>query len=378
MEVTSVASFFIKRIAQTAFDLKKIGIHIFTFLILPHILYAQETNYDSLLNSYLASDSILLNELELQLASDSLDIFDLMDSLLLSDYSFSQLSVRTGYTSDITYAGRNFGFNQYGLNAGIAYYHKSGLFADVSGYWNSSLDPGYNPTITSLGYMGTLSRKWTYTLSYDHYFYNTQGEEDSLIYYPLTNSVNLSTYFDIGQFTLAGDYSFLFGEESAHRLRLNLMYTISKNNWGFIDRFVFMPSASILMGNATIYQLNPIYPEWNLATRYDIRQIMFNEFGEFYIRHLWRNNREEYLKLEKIIYENYKDELTSYEYIPENKYGIMNYSLSAPFYFYINQFTLALSYIYNIPVALPGEELQLENNSYVGVSLIYNIPFKKK
>jgi hypothetical protein len=378
LEVTSVASFFIKRITQIAFDLKKIGIHIFTFLLLSHILYAQETNYDALLNSYLASDSILLDELELQLASDSLDIFDLMDSLLLSDYSFSQLSVRTGYTSDITYAGRNFGFNQYGLNAGIAYYHKSGLFADVSGYWNSSLNPGYNPTITSLGYMGTLSHKWTYTLSYDHYFYNTQGQEDSLIYYPLTNSVNLSTFFDLGQFTLAGDYSFLFGEESAHRLRFNLMYTISKNNWGFIDRFVFMPSASILMGNATIYQINPIYPEWNLATRYDIRQIMFKEYGEYFIRYLWRNNREEYLKLEKTTYENYKDELTGYEYIPENKYGIMNYSLSAPFYFYINQFTLALSYIYNIPVALPGEELQLENNSYVGVSLIYNIPFKKK
>jgi hypothetical protein len=132
------------------------------------------------------------------------------------------------------------------------------------------------------------------------------------------------------------------------------------------------------MGNATIYQLNPIYPEWNLATRYDIRQIMFKEYGEYFIRYLWRNNREEYLKLEKTTYENYKDELTGYEYIPENKYGIMNYSLSAPFYFYINQFTLALSYIYNIPVALPGEELQLENNSYVGVSLIYNIPFKKK
>ncbi len=358
--------------------MKRVGLHIISFLVFTQIVFAQENNYDSLLNSYLASDSILLDELELQLASDSLDIFDLMDSLLLSDYRYSQLSIRTGYTSDITYAGRNFGFNQYGLNAGIAYYHRSGLFADVSGYWNSSLDPSYNPTITSLGYMGTINHRWSYTLSYDHYFYNMPSDEDSLVYYPLTNSANLSTYYDLGKFTIAGDYSFLFGEESAHRLRFNLMYTFAKNNWGFIDRFVFMPSASVLMGNATIYQLNPIYPEWNLATRYDIRQIMFDEFGEFYIRHLWRNNREEYLKLEKITYENYQDELTNYEYVPENKYGIMNYSMSAPFYFYINHFTVALSYIYNIPVALPGEELQLENNSYVGVSLIYNIPFKKK
>jgi hypothetical protein len=358
--------------------LKKIGIHIFSFIFCIQIAFGQSDSYDSLLSEYLKSDSLLLDELEAQLASDSLDIFDLIDSLLFSDYRYSQLSVRTGYTSDITYAGRNFGFNQYGFNGGIAYYHKTGLFADVSGYWNSSLNPSYNPTITSLGYMGTPSRKWTYTLSYDHFFYNETEEDESLVYYPLTNSANVSTYFDMGKATVAGDYSFLFGEESAHRLRFSLMYTFAKNKWGFIDRFVFMPSASVLLGNAAIYQVNPIYPEWNLGTRYDIRQIMYQEYGQMYIRNLWRNDRQKYFELEKETYQKYQDDLTYYEYTEDNRFGIMNYSLSAPFYFYINNFTIALSYFYNIPVPLPGEEIELENNSYLGASLIYNIPFRKK
>jgi len=358
--------------------LKLLGIVLIYLALAVPFSYGQEEDFDEILNYYLESDSILLNELELQLAADSLDIFDLMDSLLLSNYSYSQLSIRIGYTSDITYAGRNFGFNQYGVNGGIAYYHNSGLFADVSGYWNSALDPTYNPTITTAGYLGNFTPSWTYTLSYDHFFYNSPSNEDSAVYYPLTNSFNASSYLDIGKFTLASDYSFLFGEEIAHRLRFNLIYTFAKNKWGFIDRFVFMPSASVLLGNALVYQLNPVYPEWNLGTRYDIRQLMFEQYGEFNVRYLWRNDREKYLELEKSTYENYQDELSKYEYEAENKFGIMNYSFSAPLYFYVNNFTLALNYIYNIPVALPGEELNLENNSYVGVALIYNISFKKK
>ena len=199
-----------------------------------------------------------------------------------------------------------------------------------------------------------------------------------MIYYPITNSANASTYYDLGKFTLAGDYSFMFGEEIAHRLRFNLMYSLSGKNWGFIDRFVFLPSVSLLLGNAFIYQVNPVYPEMTLATRYSIRQIMFQEYGETRIRYLWRNDREKYNQLEKLTYEQYKDELATYELSEKNEFGIMNYSFTIPFFFYIKNFTIALSYYYNIPVALPGETLDLENNSYAGASLIYNIPFKKK
>jgi hypothetical protein len=359
-------------------DLRKIGLYILSLLFSVQVVHSQDNAYDSLLNHYLAADSILLDELEWQLASDSMDILDLLEKLLSKDFRNSQLSMRMGYTSDITYAGRNFGFNQFGLTGGMAYYHKTGIFGDVSGYWNSSLNPSYNPTIATLGYMGRISSKWTFTTSFDQFFYNKPDDEESMIYYPLTNSANVSTYFDIGKFTLAGDYSFMFGDQIANRLRFNLMYSISKKNWGFIDRFVFLPSVSVLLGNAFIYQVNPVYPEMTLMTRYDIRQIMFRENGELYVRYLWRNDREKYYQLEKLTYEQYKDELAYYEISEENAFGVMNYSLTIPFYIYINNFTIALSYFYNIPVALPGETLDLENNSYIGTSLIYHIPFKKK
>jgi len=339
---------------------------------------AQESEYDSLLNYYLESDSILLDQLESDLAADSLDIFDLIDSLLYSDFRFSQLSLRIGYTSNITYAGRNFGIEQHGFGVGASYYHKTGLFADVSGFWNSDINPNYNPTILTAGYFGKFTKKWTYTLSYDHFFYQKPESDDELIYYPITNSLNASTFLELGKFTLAADYSYLFGDENAHRVRANLMYTISKNNWGFIDRFVFMPTASMLMGNSYIYQITPVYPTLNISDRYDIRQVMFDEYGEMYVRYLWRHDRKAYFELEQDIYDQYKDDYSDYTLTANNVFGIMNYSLSAPFYFYVNNFTFALSYHYNIPVALPGEDLDLEPNSYIAATLLYNIPFLKK
>lgn len=340
-------------------------------------VHAQSDSYDSLLNYYLASDSVMLDQLELELAADSLDILDLIDSLIRTDFRYSQMSVRLGYTSNITYAGRNFGIQQYGFGMGASYYHKSGLFTDVSGYWNSDITPAYNPTILSAGYMGILTKKWTFTTSYDHYFYQ-KSDTDELAYYPITNSANISTYLEWKHLTFSMDYSYMFGEEQAHRLRGNVMLTLAKDNWGFIDRFVFMPTASLLMGNAYVYQLTPVYPTLNLETRYAIRQIMFEQYGEMYVRHLWRNQKEEYLALENEIYQNNKDQLSDYIVTSDNVFGIMNYSLSAPFYFYLNNFTFALSYHYNIPVALPGEELTLENNSYLSATLIYNIPLRKK
>ena len=345
-------------------------------LLLSQNSYAQEEEYDSLLNYYLEQDEEFLDQLEMELAADSLDILDLIDSLLYGDFRFSQLSLRLGYTSDITYAGRNFGIQQYGFGLGVSYYHKSGLFGDLSGYWNSSLEPNYNPTIFTAGYLGNFTRKWTYTLSYDHFFYNVS--DDELSYYPITNSLNSATFYELGKLTLAAEYSFLFGDEQAHRIRGNLMYTIAKNNWGFIDRFVFMPTASMLAGNSYVYQINPIFPEQNRQTRFELRQIMFDQYGEKLIKYLWHNERDRYLDLERITYNQNSDYFLEYELTSTNVFGIMNYTLSAPFYFYVNNFTFALSYHYNIPVALPGEELNIEPNSYAGATIIYNIPFLKK
>jgi len=131
------------------------------------MVYAQESEeeMDSLMNFYLRSDSILLDELE-RMAANSVSILDLIDSLLAFDPNYSQLSVRFGYTSRILNAGRDLGINQYGFSGALAYYHKSGVFGEVSGYWNSDVSPKFNPVITSLGYLGSIKSKFSYIVSH--------------------------------------------------------------------------------------------------------------------------------------------------------------------------------------------------------------------
>ena len=55
----------------------------------------------------------------------------------------SQLAVRLSYNSNVLSAGRTLGIENFGLAPGLSYYHKSGLYADVSGYWSKDFDPSY-------------------------------------------------------------------------------------------------------------------------------------------------------------------------------------------------------------------------------------------
>jgi len=349
---------------------------LFSTIIIPsffwiHPTFAQDDALDSLLNYYLKSDSVLLDELEAELASDSLTIFDLIDSFSLVDYQYSQLYLRLGYTSNITNAGRNFGIDQHGLSAGVSYYHKSGIFADVSGYWNSEISPHYSPTITTAGFMGSIvNPSWNYTLSYDHYFYHyAQTDENGYeLSYPITNAINASSYYDFNLLNLGADYSFLFGQENAHRLRGYVNFNITVRKLGFIDRLVFLPTASVLLGNQKIYYISETY-------RYSFEEslkILYRKLGQRNFSYLWRNNRnilllmaDEMMQNNIILYEN-----------SDNVFGIMNYSFSVPAFIYFGNVSLTLSYHLNIPVPLPGENINLEPNSYFGCTVSYFIPFK--
>ena len=310
-------------------------------------------SFDSLMADYEVLDSILLAEI----ANDSSSLLAILEEIINEEYLKSQLAVRLGYTSDITNAGRNFGIQQYGLNAGMAYYHKSGFFADLAGFYNSDQDPKYNATITGIGYMGTFTPKWQYYLSYDHFFYNKNTSSDTTyaVSYPLTNSLNVSTvFYPVKSFGAGVDYSFMFGEETAHRLRLNINYAYSTKKLGFIDRINFNPNLSMLAGNANVTSL-VFSKEIAMDNRRDlIRQIGFRRY--IYLL----NNDPDQLKL------LLSDEQTN------NVFGIMNYSLFIPVSFNIKRSTLLLNYTLNFPVALPGEEnLDTAPNSFFSATFIY-------
>ena len=318
--------------------------------------FSQDYDLDSLINETLAFDSLLLEEL----AQDSLSIIDLIDSLIHGKFKFSSLMIRTAYTSNIMNAGRDFGISQYGFSIGASYYHKTGLFGDLTSYWNSDVEPHINPTTITLGYMGSITSKWSIIASYEHFFYNQDESYDGILY-PITNALNASTYLDLKHFSFGVDYSFLFGHESAHRIRPNMYGIIRIKTRGFIDEIDIFPSASLLLGNATIYYLDENYSQ--LQSMLDQHGI--NNFQQFSQRRP---------RLAQYLLTNY----VTYEERTENVFGIMNYSLSLPIMIRMSRFTLSTSYYINFPVALPGEDIDLSSNSYFNVSLLYSIPFGLK
>jgi len=319
--------------------------------------YAQESeqDLDEMLREILAYDSLMLDEM----AADSTSIFSLIDSLLESDFRYSSLTLRTGYTSEILNAGRDFGVSQFGLMGGLSYYHRTGLFGDLTAYWNSDIEPKLNPITTSIGYMGTGGTWLSYFFTYDHYFYNSSDDPEVEIYAPITNALNGSGYADIKFFTMGIDYSFLFGDETAHRIRGVLHVPLHIKKIPVFDRISIFPTISILAGNQNIYYITTNYQLLTSLTE------KVKEVG-------WRRFSQVYQKYEEQIYEQiYQEEV-------DNVFGILNYGMSLPVYFYIDNFSFTLSYSHNFPQALPGEDATYDPNGYFSTSIIYNIPFIKK
>ncbi len=312
---------------------------------------AQQVRTDSLLNHYLKEDSIALAEIQ----SDSSSILDFIDSLINMDFSYSSLSGRIAYISNITNAGRDFGVKEYGLSTGISYYHKTGFYGDISGFWNSDTRPRFNPMITSAGFMLSSIPKLSVTASYDHYFY-FNGSDSLGSYNPFTNSLNLSPYLDLKFISIGVDYSFLFGSESAHRIRPDIYGNISFRHLGFIDQLQFLPGVSVYFGNQNVVTQSLNYAKLSKF----IQAIGLARF--------------------RLLYKKYGSGL--YQYIVKqevnNEFGLMNYNFSLPVNLYVKNFTLSLSYFYNIPVALPNENIDETPNSYFSASLIYSVPFTKK
>lgn len=344
--------FFEFLMGSTTINLRKILVLTlwgFAYLLPNSMLSAQNlqdstsTNYDSLLDDYLYFDSLLLDEL----TADSASFFQMLDNLVEEKYIKSSVSTRVGYSGQVTNAGRTIGIDQFGFNAGFSYYHKSGVFADLSGYWNSDQVPNYNTTVMDIGYMGNFTPNWGYWASYNHYFFSKP--EDETIAYPFTNAINFSTNYYIKKLSFGTDYSFTFGDETAHRIRLNTSYSLSKVNWWIFDRVSLTPNLSLLMGNANVIS-------WQINSA-QVKQLI-NQIG---------------LRKYRYMKNNYPDELEAAILYPieQNTFGLMNYSLFVPVIFTVKKFSLMVNYTLNLPVALPGEELDTSLNNYLSTTLMF-------
>jgi len=280
-------------------------------------------------------DSLTLNALNNYFThQDSLEIFELIDSLLsMPAEKESQLAVRFGYNSNIIADNRTFNIEQFGLAPGISYYHKTGLYADYTAYWSKEYNPNFYLSVPSVGFLHTFAKWYSVLGEYSHYFYNQPN--DSTVSVPYTNNIGLSNYFEYKRVVLRLDYYLYFGEKTGHRIMPSLGVNLVKRKWAGLDRISFYPTFNLLFGSEEVVNYE-IYPDLLARVLY---------------------NRTHTSKL-PLQYER-----------KHTEFGIMNYAFSAPLSLSKKDWTFLLSYVYNFPQALPGEDLSLQNSGYISFSI---------
>lgn len=286
-----------------------------------------------------AKDSLAANENFLLTLEDSLSIFNLIDSFIrLPDLSMrSQITIRMGYNSNVASSERTLGISQFGLSPGVSYYHKSGAYTDVSGYWSNEFDPSYYLTIVSAGYLGSLSKRWSVLGEYSRYFYSDTGPDITV---PFKNSLGVSNFYDLKPFIFRLDYTFFFGDKSVQRILPGVMLNFEKRNWKKINKILFYPSFNVLFGTEKVTEFVPL----------------FSTVAQSLIR--------------------IRDGLPLFEEREQTRFGVMNYSLSAPLSLSVKNWNFLLAYTYNFPKALQGEDLGLSNSGFISLSLTRYIHFK--
>lgn len=215
---------------------------------------------------------------------DSLSIFRLLDSLMqnLDDLEeTNQLALRAGYNSNINGYSNTAGLSQYGLSAGASFYHKSGLFADVTGYYSTEYEPHYYQTMASIGYMNSSLKKFSFLAEYRKSFYsfdvqqpastpdyifrvrglaNFSNNYSSVAY---SNAFTSTVYFEHKLINLRLDYTLLAegGYMPSHRVMPTASLNLEKKKWLKTQRIRVFPSVSWLYGGSPFdtYQFEKLY-----------------------------------------------------------------------------------------------------------------------
>ncbi len=330
---------------------------------------------------------------KLEAEMDSMGIFHLIDSVLNMDLNpKSEFNVRLGYASNVLNAGRNYGIEQHGLSPGLTFYHKSGFFGDITGFWNSETDPKYSLTMTTLGYMGMINTNFNYTFSYERWFYNVSAEDEANIDY--RNNLGASVGYYLNWASINLDYSYLSGESAAHRIIGSLSGRLKISDAWIFNSIIFYPGASVIYGNDDVtIQFNGNVIDEYKSNQYLRENLNNEEFMTFARSQLTReeqfligsinsnpnlDERQKRIRIRAVYLSNEAIQDYVYDLLEtnENTFGILNYSFSLPIAFTIDKFSTILSYTYSIPVPLPDDQIEYDPVGYFGVSLSYRIPFR--
>lgn len=352
------------------------------------------------INLYCQQESLTVEEqfAQLEAEMDSLSIFLLFDSILNSsdNFKYSELNIRASYNSNVLSAGRNFerydslNLGSTNITPGISFYHQSGLFVDYSGFWNPGYETSYNLSVFSVGYMRSLSKTrnhWAISSSYERWWYH--GGQSNALNNTLSNTLSYSRKFGYASL----DYSFLFGQDYAHRVIGTVSGTIDFGKWWKFKSIKILPSFSAIFGNSDITVRFSDQTQQNFNIYEAIRSGLQDEqTRQQYQMELTATEQQQIEKIQNDRDLRYREKLRRISYVyfqndgvynlvlndlteEATVYGFMNYSFSLPIVFSTARLTTMLSYSYSIPVELPGE-LDFPNVGYFGASVIYRIPFK--
>lgn len=347
---------------------------------------AQETSY---------RDQLLALESEL----DSLSIFNLINEILEQEVQRSDLSVRFAYTSALTNMGRDYNVSQAGISPGISYYHKNGFFGDLTGYWNSQLEPNYSSTILTAGYLKSLSSKWSYTVDYERWFYNAQDTSTNIS----LNALGANLNYDFKWGFASVDYSYLFEGNTAHRLLFNLTGDLKLKPFWIFKTIRLYPSASVAIGNGNLTTSTITRQQLRQEQRQNITLIeRLSDLDEDERVILIQRIRDAYqsgtitqeqaaiytdaLLFSQALTDEQLNELitlrdagiTTYDFADSEAFGLLNYSFSIPLALHTNRLSFLLSYTYTIPVPFKGETFPLESVGYFGASVSFRIDLKTR
>lgn len=264
-------------------------------------------------------------------AIDSTSAIGLIENFLTASKpkDSSKLLVRLGYNSNISAMNQTLSIKQFGISPGISYFHKSGVYGDVSSYWSKQFAPPIYLTIFSAGYLKAVSKNYLLNLEYSYLLYPS-GEENST---PYTNSITIANQLDFKTIQFRLDYYYYFGSQSAHRILPSVGLTFEKKNVGKIKKLAFIPSFAILFGTESTQEYVPLT-----------------------------------LSAQQIL-DRLKTGGSLYNIETVTVFGLMNYSFTFPLSARTKRWVYQLTYTYNIPRALPDEELGLTNTGYLSLSV---------
>ncbi|MEM9895268.1 MAG: hypothetical protein AAF789_02765 [Bacteroidota bacterium] len=339
-----------------------------------------------------------LRQIEREL--DSISIFYFLDSVLSQDFRLSnEFNVRMSYTSSITAAGREFVPNQVGFAPGVSFYHRTGLFGDLSSFHDTGSELTYNPVILNVGYLTTKPSMLNFSVDFERWFYFSESETMDNFNNALSAGVSLQK----GRFSLQADYSFLFGDAVAHRIIPTLSYQLRLGDFWKFKSITLHPSASLIAGNLDYIQM-----------RVDQRELDERVVGSLLQIESFENlteNQNRFLRL--LVTISARDGIISAEarnmllrslreslpltaanqaelatiaesqfsvssVVDASVFNVLNYSLSIPLSLSFKQFNLFLSYTYTVPVKQENELVSIESLGYFGASLSYRIPIKSQ